>query len=50
MPLTKLEGVEEDEVLIFRIDEEKDCLVYLEDEKIANEVMDVLMADDGEEE
>ena len=50
MPLTKLEGVEEDEVLIFRIDEEKDCLVYLEDEKIANEVMDVLMADDGEDE
>ncbi|MBQ4585437.1 MAG: DUF1292 domain-containing protein [Clostridia bacterium] len=50
MPLTKLEGVEEDEVLIFRIDEEKDCLVYLEDEKIANEVMDVLMTDDGEDE
>ena len=50
MPLTKLEGVEEDEVLIFRIDEEKDCLVYLEDEKIANEVMDVLMADDEDEE
>ena len=50
MPLTKLEGVGEDEVLIFRVDEEKDCLVYLEDEKIANEVMDILANDSEDEE
>ncbi|MBQ8839900.1 MAG: DUF1292 domain-containing protein [Clostridia bacterium] len=48
-PLTKLEGVEENEVLIFRIDEENDCLVYLEDEKVANNIMDILMNDNEEE-
>lgn len=50
MPLTKLEGVGEDEVLIFRVDEEKDCLVYLEDESIANEIMDILANDSEDEE
>lgn len=50
MPLTKLEGVGQDEVLIFRVDEEKDCLVYLEDEKIANEIMDILANDSEDEE
>ena len=48
-PLTELEGVEENEVLIFRIDEENDCLVYLEDEKVANNIMDILMNDNEEE-
>ena len=33
MPTTKIDGVEEDEVLIFYIDEENDCLVYEEDER-----------------
>ena len=50
MPLTELEGVEEGEVLIFRVDEEKDCLVYLEDEKVANEIMDILANDIEDEE
>lgn len=50
MPLTELEGVGEDEVLIFRVDEEKDCLVYLEDESIANDIMDILASDSEDEE
>ncbi|MBQ7761412.1 MAG: DUF1292 domain-containing protein [Clostridia bacterium] len=48
-PITKLEGVGEDEVLIFQVDEEKDCLNYVEDEKIANDIIDLLAEEDDEE-
>ena len=45
-PVTPMEGVGEDEVLIFKIDEEKDCLVYEEDERVMegvyNEFMEML--------
>ena len=48
-PITKLEGVGEDEVLIFKIDEEKDQLVFLEDEKIADSIIDLLAEEEDEE-
>ena len=45
-PVTPMEGVGEDEVLIFKIDEEKDCLVYEEDDRVMegvyNEFMEML--------
>lgn len=37
-PITKIEGVGEDEALVFFIDEENDQLVYIEDEAIVCEV------------
>lgn len=40
-PVTKLEGVNDDECLVFMIDEEKDCLAYCEDEAIAKEVFEI---------
>lgn len=40
-PVTELEGVSDDEVLIFFIDEENDKLVYVEDEDVGDGVMDV---------
>lgn len=40
-PVTKLEGVNDDEALVFEIDEDKDCLVYCEDTDIAEAVFDV---------
>ena len=33
-PATPVEGVEEDEVMFFYIDEENDCLTYVEDEEL----------------
>ncbi len=48
-PITKLEGVGEDEVLIFEIDEENDRLNYVEDEKVANDIIDLLAEEDDEE-
>lgn len=40
-PITPVEGVAEDEALVFLIDEGKDELVYVEDEEIALAVMEV---------
>lgn len=37
-PISRLEGVSEDEVLIFLIDEEKDQLVYEENDKVIDGV------------
>ena len=37
-PTSALEGVGEDEFLVFLIDEEKDCLVYEEDERVIDGV------------
>jgi uncharacterized protein YrzB (UPF0473 family) len=37
-PVTKIEGVGEDEVVAFLIDEENDQLVYVEDEEIIDGV------------
>ena len=51
-PVTPVEGVGEDEVMIFMIDEEQDCLVYTEDEKIIygvyGEFMKMLEEEDEE--
>ena len=41
LPVSKVEGVEEDEVLIFLIDEEKDELVYCDNEGTAQAVFNV---------
>lgn len=43
-PVTPVEGVGEDEVMVFLIDEEKDCLVYVEDEKIIDGVNEEFIA------
>ena len=37
-PVTKIEGVGEDEAVVFLIDEEKDQLVYVEDERVIDGV------------
>ena len=42
-PVTALEGVEEDEVLVFLIDESEDKLIYVEDEDVAGGVFGVFM-------
>ena len=52
-PATPVEGVEEGEVMFFYIDEENDCLTYVEDEelmaKLFNEFIEMLEEmDDGE--
>lgn len=39
-PVTKIEGVSEDEFLVFLIDEEKDCLTYVEDDRVIDGVND----------
>ena len=41
MPVEPMEGVGEDEVLIFFVDEENDKLIYVEDDEIGEGVMDV---------
>ncbi len=43
-PVTKIDGVGEDEFLVFLIDEEKDCLTYVEDDRIIDGVNDEFMA------
>lgn len=40
-PVTKLDGVNDDEALVFMIDEENDCLVYCEDEATSQAVFAV---------
>ncbi len=40
-PVTELEGVGEDEVLIFLIDENEDCLVFVDDVDVAQGVFNV---------
>ncbi len=40
--VTPMEDVEDDEVFVFFIDEEQDCLVYVENETVANEVLSEL--------
>ena len=49
-PVTKIDGVEEDELMVFLIDEENDCVVYLEDEELLEKVFDTFieMLDDEE--
>lgn len=37
-PVTPVDGVSEDEFLVFLIDEEKDCLVYEEDDRVIDGV------------
>ncbi len=43
-PVTPIEGVSEDEVLVFFIDEEKDCLVYVEDDYVIDGVNEEFLA------
>ena len=43
MPVTKIEGVSENEVIIFLIDEENDTLVYLEDDEVCDNVFKAFM-------
>ena len=43
-PVTAIEGVNEDEVLVFFIDEEKDCLVYVEDDRVIDGVNEEFLA------
>ena len=43
-PVTPIEGVSEDEVLVFFIDEENDCLTYVEDDRVIDGVNDELLA------
>lgn len=43
-PLTPIEGVSEDEVLVFFIDEENDCLVYVEDDRVIDGVNEEFIA------
>ena len=49
-PLTKIEGVEEDEVLVFLIDEENDSLVYVEDEETVLAVLEMYSSSFDEDE
>ncbi|MBQ7225155.1 MAG: DUF1292 domain-containing protein [Clostridia bacterium] len=51
-PTVALEGVGEDEVLTFYIDEENDCLVYEEDESVIDGVYAefIKMLEDADEE
>ena len=43
-PVTPVEGVGEDEVMFFYIDEEKDCLTYVEDEALMEALFDEFIA------
>ena len=43
-PVTEVEGVSEDEALAFLIDEENDCLVFVEDERVIDGVNDSYIA------
>lgn len=43
-PVTPIEGVSEDEVLVFLIDEEKDCLTYVEDDETIDGVNEEFLA------
>ena len=47
-PVSKIDNVDEDEVLVFRIDEEKDELAYVDDEALAEKVFDICMNYDEE--
>ena len=49
-PVTEMEGVGEDEALVFLIDEEKDELIYCEDESTALAVFAVYYEDMEDEE
>lgn len=44
VPVTSIEGVSEDEFLVFFIDEEKDCLTYVEDDRIIDGVCEEFFA------
>ena len=44
-PITKMEGVGEDEALVFLVDEEKDELIYCDDEATAQAVFAVFYED-----
>ena len=52
-PVTPVEGVGENEIMVFLIDEENDCLSYVEDDGIIdgvyNEFMEMLEEFDDEE-
>ncbi len=49
-PLTQIEGLGENEALVFLIDEENDCLVYVEEDDIATAVFEVYLSSLDEEE
>ena len=49
-PVTEMEGVGEDEALVFLIDEENDGLTYCDDESTAQAVFDVYYQDMEDEE
>ena len=49
-PVTKMDGVEEDEALVFLIDEEKDELSYCDDEVLAQSIFEVYYNSLDEEE
>ena len=43
-PVTPVEGVGKDEVMFFYVDEENDCLTYVEDELLMASLIDEFMA------
>lgn len=43
-PITPVEGVGENEVMFFYIDEEKDCLTYVEDEDLMEKLFNEFTA------
>ena len=43
-PVTPVEGVSEDEFLVFLIDEEKDCLTFVEDDRVIDGVNEEFIA------
>ena len=49
-PVTEMEGIGEDEALVFLIDEEKDELIYCEDESTAQAVFNVFYESSEDEE
>lgn len=40
-PVTKLDGVADDEALVFLIDENEDCVIYVEDYDLVEAIFDV---------
>lgn len=40
-PVTKLEGVSDDEALVFLIDENEDCVIYVEDYELGEAIFNV---------
>ena len=49
-PITHVEGVNEGEVMVFLIDEENDCLVFIDDDDVIDGVLEILESADEDEE